>query len=355
MSFNIEVQEAAVANIPANAYVICDNLGDNDGFGQFDLSTQDVEVLGTQDPADYTVTYYATAIDADLGVNSLSTTYENISNPQVIYVRVDNNSTVCYETTSLTIEVDLLPVFDIDDSYVLCVNSPGGVETLVPPPIIDTGLDSSEYIFEWTDQSGDVVGTNSSFIPSSDGNFSILVTNILTGCQNSDSTVVQQSSPPDVTAEVTTLAFADFHVVEANATGEGVYEFSLDGGPWQESGTFTDVPLGEHIVTARDLNGCGESSAAVMIMDYPLYFTPNGDGFNDTWNIVGISNQIDAKIFIFDRYGKLLKQLSPTSVGWDGNFNGAALPSSDYWFTVQYREPSNGTEKEFKAHFTLKR
>ena len=90
-------------------------------------------------------------------------------------------------------------------------------------------------------------------------------------------------------------------------------------------------------------------------MDYPLYFTPNGDGYHDTWNIIGISNQLDAEIYIFDRYGKLLKQLSPTSLGWDGTFNGEALPSSDYWFIVNYREPSDDTKKEFKAHFTLKR
>ncbi|RTY87000.1 T9SS type B sorting domain-containing protein, partial [Flavobacterium sp. GSN2] len=55
-----------------------------------------------------------------------------------------------------------------------------------------------------------------------------------------------------------------------------------------------------------------------------------------------------------DRYGKLLKQLSPiNSTGWDGTFNGQPLFSTDYWFTVDYTE--KGANKVFKAHFSLKR
>jgi len=60
-----------------------------------------------------------------------------------------------------------------------------------------------------------------------------------------------------------------------------------------------------------------------------------------------------AKIYIFDRFGKLLKQISPLGPGWDGTFNGNPLPSSDYWFRVEYKE--NDTQKEFRGHFTLKR
>ncbi|MEZ4977534.1 MAG: T9SS type B sorting domain-containing protein, partial [Flavobacteriaceae bacterium] len=58
-----------------------------------------------------------------------------------------------------------------------------------------------------------------------------------------------------------------------------------------------------------------------------------------------------------DRYGKLLKQLSPSGTGWDGSLNGEPLPSSDYWFTVEYAEPgdTSGARKQFKSHFTLKR
>jgi len=60
-----------------------------------------------------------------------------------------------------------------------------------------------------------------------------------------------------------------------------------------------------------------------------------------------------AKIYIFDRYGKLLKQISPSGAGWDGTYNGSPLPSSDYWFRVEYKEDE--TNKTFTGHFTIKR
>ncbi|HLF53229.1 T9SS type B sorting domain-containing protein, partial [Flavobacterium sp.] len=69
---------------------------------------------------------------------------------------------------------------------------------------------------------------------------------------------------------------------------------------------------------------------------------------------IGLSSQPNAKIYIFDRYGKLIKQISPTGTGgWDGTYNGQLMPSSDYWFTVDYLE--TGVNKVFKAHFSLKR
>jgi gliding motility-associated-like protein len=92
----------------------------------------------------------------------------------------------------------------------------------------------------------------------------------------------------------------------------------------------------------------------VLIIGYPKFFTPNGDTYNDTWNIKGLVElSSNSRIYIFDRYGKLLKDISPNDSGWDGTFIGRAMPADDYWFTVEYAEQN--TVKKFKSHFSLKR
>ena len=370
-SFNIEVQEAAQANpnMDVIVYELCDDNMETDGntlndSAQFNLETRNPEVLDGQSVADYIVSYYATEQDANDKVNPLPTLYENVENPQVIYARVDNDtpdvagddSSICYAIAELTLQVNPLPEFDLEDSYILCVNTNG--TEILDPLVIDTGLSSTDYSFVWSLDGIEQLGeTGPSIMPSEGGSYHVLVTDIststATNCTNEDTTTVIESEPPTVEIEILTQALADNHILQATATGMGVYEYSLDGGPWQDEGIFTNVSKGEHEITARDKNGCGSRVASRFIIDYPLYFTPNGDAFNETWNISGIGS--DAKIYIFDRYGKLLKQLSPEGSGWDGTFNGSAMPTSDYWFTVEYTEPGTTIRKEFKAHFTLKR
>jgi gliding motility-associated-like protein len=63
--------------------------------------------------------------------------------------------------------------------------------------------------------------------------------------------------------------------------------------------------------------------------------------------------QPDAVIQIFDRYGKLIKEIKPSGPGWDGNYNGRPLPSTDYWFLVTYL--LNEEQQVFKSHFSMKR
>ena len=360
-SITIEVQEEAQANSDLERidYIICDNLSDNDGLGTFDLSTQNEEVLDGQDATNFTVTYYDNEFDAEAGTNALPNSYDNTSNSQVIYARVDNDTTAdsqCYAVASLTLIVNVLPEFDLEDTYLGCVNVNGS--ELLDPVVMDIGLDPAFYSFEWFDSTGGLVGTEVTYTPLVAGTFTAVATNMDTGCQNSDTALVEPSSPPEVSAVVTTEFFADMHIIEASATGEGIYEFSLDDGPWQGEGIFEDVTPGFHTVIARDLNGCGTGTTQVLVIDYPHFFTPNGDGFNDTWQVEGIETRPLAKIYIYDRYGKLLKQINPNSQGWDGTFNGKNLPATDYWFTIRLDLVFGEDEsiiKEFSGHFSLLR
>ena len=373
IEFNLEVLEAAQATSPTDPYTICDDNveTDNDPTNDsvlFDLSTQDAFVLNGQDPANYLVRYFASQNDADLDQFELPNFYENTVNPQVIFARVDNNtqiidntgtlvdSSVCYETAPLILKVNPLPYIDIDDEYVMCVNT-NGTEVLGLLEIT-TGLSDSDYTFIWRDDSGTIVETASSYVPTEGGIYTLEVSDALLATQCAapiEVFTVIESEPPTVTAVVTTQAFANTHIIEATATGIGDYEYNIDQGPWQDTGTFVGVNSGERVVNVRDLNGCGVGFAVVYVIDFPKYFTPNGDGYHDTWNIIGISNQLNAKIQIFDRYGKLLKEIRPSGDGWDGTYNGASLPSSDYWFVLSYNEPVTGAPTLLNAHFSLKR
>ncbi|MCC4226791.1 T9SS type B sorting domain-containing protein [Zunongwangia profunda] len=53
--------------------------------------------------------------------------------------------------------------------------------------------------------------------------------------------------------------------------------------------------------------------------------TPNNDGFNDRWQIYGIKEFPNSRTLIYDRYGKLIKELTSNSTGWDGSYHGRQM------------------------------
>jgi len=360
--FNIEVKPGATATAPALPYTLCDTQGENDGFTEFDLTLASLldEILNGQDPLDYFVSFYETLANAMDAANPLGASYTNIINPQVIYARVENAASGCYDVVEVILKVDQLPVITLDDSYRLCVDQNGlpiaSEEGASSPPVIDTGLDATLYSFEWSIDGVVQVGeTGASIIATTGGVYQVSITQLASGCQTAVTTTVTVSQAPvEWSFNLTNGAFAENHTVEILAQGLGEYVYSIDGGVFQDSNVFTNVSPGVHTITIKDANGCGQVSFDIGVVDYPNYFTPNNDGYHDTWNIIGIAAfDATANIYIFDRYGKLLKQISPLSPGWDGTYNGNALPSSDYWFRVEYKE--QGIQKEIKGHFTLKR
>ncbi len=370
--FEIEVIDGAIANNPAEPYAICDNTDPNDGFADFTLEDPDPasqaqqlrnEILAGNDPAgDFTLTFHESLENAETGVNPLGVLYTNIVNPQVIYARVENDAmdNDCFAIAEVILKVEQLPILTLEEEYRLCVDADGlpiEAESGGPsPPVLDTGLSPDDYTFSWELNDTTIIGeVGPSILAVQEGVYMVTVTERVTGCMQTYTTTVILSSPPTTfDVNVVNGAFAGEHIIEASAMGLGEYEFQLDDGPFQAEGLFNNVSPGNHTVTIQDVNGCGSVVVEVGIVDYPRFVTPNQDGWNDTWNIIGIANaDPTAKIYIFDRHGKLLKQISPLGEGWDGTFNGNPMPSSDYWFRVDYKEDE--TLKEFRGHFTLKR
>jgi len=353
-SLELSVEPIPTATAPPTYEECASDQLDQD-TAVFDLTSLDGVITGGQ--TDTAVSYYETATDADSDSNAIvnTTTYINTSNPQTLFARVRQTITGCLSDPILvTLQVNPLPVFSLPADDILCVDAITGLAQDTRTIGIDFG---TGFTYQWTTPSG--TSTNATVTVDQAGTYSVIVTdeNNPTNCSTSDSVIYTASSAPStLDIQVTTPAFSDLHNVIATATGgSGSYEYQLDDGQWQSTGEFFDLQPGQHTITVRDTNGCGELVRTFGLIDFMEFFTPNGDEFNPTWNIIGLENQPGAKIYIFDRYGKLLKQISPAGQGWDGTYNGTPMPSADYWFRVEYIDPFDNTPKEFINHFTLKR
>ena len=347
-AFDVTIVEAPVVNsVPNSMLAICDEDGTNDGITNFDLTTLNTTVLGTQTSVEFVATYYTSYANAVAGTNAITAT-----DLKTVYVRVSNTLTAnCFDIKVITVRVNKLPE-PKPVNGLICFDSTNNV--LLNAYVIPSGLSASQYFFKWYNEAGDVVGTNSMYQAVLPGVYSVVATDILTGCASNAVAATVNTSEPAIMTYAVTDDFADNQIITVQATGTGGdYEYQLDFGLYQDSPVFENVSSGTHTITVRDKNGCGLTKSQALVVNYPKFFTPNGDGHNDTWNIKDLKEQSKSVIYIYDRYGKILTQIKPNGAGWDGTFSGQVMPSTDYWFTITYEE--DGNEKEFKSHFAMKR
>ncbi|MBR9914245.1 MAG: T9SS type B sorting domain-containing protein [Algicola sp.] len=336
--------EAASTASNDTALEACDDDGTEDGLYNFNLNdTLDSILFGL--PNDLEVSFYETYDEALLEDNPLGTNFTNTTPyNQTIYARVENMN-ACFGISEIELTVFELPNIITEETLFYCLNDFPQTITLTSGLIDDI---PNNYYYDWStgDDEYEIEvnepGTYTVRVTSTDGCFKDRTINVL---------------PSDI------ATFTDIEVTDASSnntitvfvSGEGVYEYALDdpSGPYQESNIFENVSFGFHTVYVRDIeNNCGIVEDIVSVIGFPKFFTPNGDTYNPYWQVKGISRdfQANSQILIFDRYGKLLKELDPLGPGWDGTVNGFNMPASDYWFVVTLEDG-----RTFKSHFALKR
>ncbi len=339
---DIIIAPVPIANTPVTI-TSCDP--DNDGITTFNLSQNTPIILGSQSNTTHTVKYFGSINDADENVSELNeTAYVNHTNPETIYARIQNSATPeCYEVTSFLINALKSPVVSNVEQAILCLNDPGGL-TLTA---VDTG--SLQYDYEWSTGQ-----TTNKIIIHSTGAYTVTITNKL-GCSN-DRTFIVVPSDAAIINDVIIEDLRENNTATIIASPpSGVvteYQYSIDkpNGPFQDSNFFEYLSPGLHTVYVNDNQGCGVTSQEITILSIPKFFTPNEDSVNDTWNIIGINAFFfpNSKIYVFDRYGKLLADVNPKGIGWDGTFNGERMPATDYWYVVSLDDG-----RTVKGHFSL--
>ncbi|MDR6969488.1 gliding motility-associated-like protein [Flavobacterium arsenatis] len=331
--------EIANNNVPVPAPIeVCDGDDNQDGIHEFDLTSEVTPTITNGLPAGLTIAYYATSDDALIEANPLPNNFSNTTPVQeIIWARILNGPD-CYGIIPVTLIVNTFTAPDFEDQEKYLCEGFNSITLSVP--------DAYES-YLWNDANA---STTNRITVTSAREYTVTVTD-LNGCEDTKKFIVE----PSGRAEITSVEINDFaggeNSVLINYTGLGDYQFSIDGTNYQDSPLFINVPSGFYIVYVKDINGCGVKEKEIYVLDYPKFFTPNNDGFNDIWEIDYLRREHPrAKISIFDRYGKLLYSFSGQADGWDGNFNKQPLPASDYWFNITLEN-----NRVIKGHFSLKR
>lgn len=346
ITFTVDDLPQAFA-ISTNLTTVCDdetNPINQDGLVAFDTSSFQNTILGTQ--TGMIVNY------SDENGNPLSSPLPNpfVSSTQNISVEVINpTNTTCFATVIIPLIVNQIPNIELYGDELICSDNPSFTKEINAGLLDEATI--SNFTYQWFFNGAIIpTETNYTLTVNTEGSYTVEVTNS-NDCKRTRTLTVTASNIATIN-DIEIVDLSDENSITVLVSGLGNYEYSLDNENFQTSNIFQNIASGIYTVYVRDTNGCGIATEEISVLGTPSYFTPNGDGINDFWNVKGVNSNFNTKtsIFIYDRYGKLLQQISPLSQGWDGTFNGTLLPSSDYWYSIQLEDG-----RTVKGHFSLKR
>lgn len=291
--------------------------------------------------------FYSSADDAITGTNpidgnSLATSVNEL--PVSVYAKIES-SLGCRGIIEVRLRSLTKPI--ADQGYF----PPAFCEGSTEPVEIFAGINGNiqSFTYEW--ETGE---TTPSILVYEPGTYQVKVTSqtIIDGETYSCSIIrdieVVESEKPTVTYKV--IGEIGNYQIEIITSGNGDYLFSFDGSDFGTQ-TLFDAEPGKHLIRVKDQNGCGVVQGSAYVIGFMKFFTPNEDGINDYWKLLGINhrNPQVKHVQIYDRYGKLLTVI-PENGEWDGTFNGKPMPGNDYWFKIVFKNGDFYTD-----HFTLKR
>jgi len=336
----------------------CDNDGINDAKSTFDLTVFEEMFIGPQ--TDVALTYHLDLNGMTTGEDPIADPehFVNATNPQTIYMRLTNTAVGCYDTEILTIGIDYNLPTGIPDNLALCDDNGNGIRqfdlsqntALInegnPNTIItyyasqedaENKVDPLPMLYE--NAQANVTQTIWARLETIGGCFGYGITSF----------AIEVLPIPEIIYTVNVTDFKqNTNSITINMAAIENYEFSLNGALYSDNPVLGGLVPGIYTLWIRSKDKCNQLIDKIPVLNYPKFFTPNGDGTNDLWNVFFIYAFPDAIVNIYDRYGKLVKSYLGRESGWDGTLNGERLPSTDYWFEIVF-----ATGRKIHGHFAM--
>lgn len=326
---NLEIANNSLNTI--NPIIACDTVGPMDGITAFNLDTLATPQILSGLPNGLVVAYYTSLSNAISEVNAINTNFTNTTaNNQTIFARILNGPD-CYGVTPIALQVSSFNPNNFQTE----------VATICPNTSVTLSVPNTFSNYLWS-----TGATTNSILVSQAGNYFVVVTNA-NGCEATKNFEVSLSEVPLITSIDVKDLTGNQNTVTINASGNGIYSYSIDGVNFQDNPNFTNVLPGIYTAIVTD-NLCGSDSREFTVLDYPNYFTPNGDGINDYWFIKNLKPL--ENIRIYDRFGKFLYSFKGSEAGWNGQYNGRQILADDYWFVLTLQN-----FRVVKGHFALLR
>lgn len=247
-------------------FLTCDTDGVNDGYYSFSLSSLIPYILGqSQNPSNYSVTFYDTMANAQSNTNVISNLVNYQAYTHTIWIRVSNNITGCERIGSFNTTVEQLPEPIIfANSPTLCVDYSTN-NVVAPVTLMAISPIQGSYSYQWFND-GVPVGVGSTYTISSPlpnsgtSSYTVeMISNSISSCNGVSApfSIFQSGPVSPIGIGYSIVNNAGNQVITVEVSGYGTYQYQLDGGPQQSSNVFSNVTLGNHTITVSDLEGCG--------------------------------------------------------------------------------------------------
>lgn len=268
----LAINPRPIVNQPAD-FIVCDDIDGNvDGVTEFDLTSIDDDV---NTEADVVMTYHTSLADAEAGTDAVTNPYS--SQGETIYVRAENTTTGCYNTTSFNLVVNVVPLatFDTQFEYEVCPQA----TVPVTIGIVPTNFTAADVTVSWF-LDGNPIPGNALTLDTVlvQGDYSAEIAFNASGCANTVTTFVMELPacifPEGISPGVTpgfndNFDLSSFGVTKLeifNRNGTLVYSKNNYTNEWEgQTNDGKELPVGTYFYTMEYEGGKKKRSAWIYI------------------------------------------------------------------------------------------